>query len=106
MAELDGYRARLLLYLETRSVDYDGVLDTKHLNEEDHATLKAWNENGYVKSGRVAFAMIGGSASLWCRLSEEAWIEAHRQRRLRAERCFKSRRWQGTAEARGEVKIT
>lgn len=106
MADLDGYEARLLLYCETCSVDYDGRMDGRHLNREDSDKLAAWNQAGFVASGRVAFAFITsghGVRTRWCRLSEEAWIEAHRQRRLRAERMWKNRRWETTAEAREEV---
>ena len=106
MSDLSGYEAQLLLYVETRCVDHTGLLDNRHLNDEDRATLKDWNETGYVKSGRLVFKFIGGGKSIWSRMSEEAWKEAHRQRRLRAERRFSERKWQGTAEARGEGAIT
>jgi len=106
MADLDVKQTRLLLYCETRCVDYGGLLDHRHINTEDRAVLKTWDRTGYVKSGRVALEFVGGSQSIWCRLSEDAWTEAHRQRRLRAERMFKDRRWRGTIEIRGEATIS
>jgi hypothetical protein len=102
--ELDINEARLLLYCETCAVDFDGRMDDRHLNGADLTILVGWQEAGFVESGRVAseFTFRDGRSmrARWCCLSEEAWQEAHRQRRLRAERAWASRQWGSTAEKR------
>jgi len=34
----------LLLYLETRAVDYGGIVDTRHMNQDDMEIAKEWNK--------------------------------------------------------------
>ncbi len=104
MRELDTEEARLLLYCETCVVDHDGRMDARHLNEDDNTILEGWHDVGFIASGRVASEYISPALreqrAQWCRLSEEAWQEAHRQRRLRADRAWELRRWRSTAEKR------
>ncbi len=96
MKELDINEARLLLYCETCAVDHEGRMDACDLNGADLTILEGWRDDGFVESGRVASEFMSElhvQRSHWCRLSEEAWQEAHRQRQLRAERGWKARQW-------------
>ena len=78
----------LLLYLETRAVDFGGKVDTRHMNKEDMGIAKRWNDEGFLKFGRIKFHDIlsaqGGTH--WCELSNEAWDLAHAERKARFKR--------------------
>ncbi len=77
----------LLLYFECQAVDYGGKIDLRRMNEIDMDIAKTWNENGFVRFGRIAARDIqklpSNVFSSWCVLSEDAWTEAHRERRAR-----------------------
>ena len=77
----------LLLYFETRAVDYGGLIDTKHMNREDMEIADIWNEEGFIKSSRVKAHSIV-VFSHWCELSEEAWKIAHTERRAKYKRII------------------
>lgn len=91
----------LLLYLETCAVDYGGKMNLDHLNAADWLFIAEWTKSGLIESGRVAAGDIRNKRAHWCRLSEEAWEAAHKERRARAERMWKSRTWETTKEKRG-----
>lgn len=80
----------LLLYFESQAVDYGGKVDVRRLNEEDMAIAKRWNEDEYVRFGRIAARDIQkfpqNLFSHWCVLSGRAWIAAHKERRDRNRR--------------------
>lgn len=78
----------LLLYLETRAVDYGGKVDAQHMNKEDFDIVQKWNKEGFVKFGRIKFHSIIGKSTHWCELSEEAWNLAHAERRARCKRIM------------------
>jgi len=87
--KLDGMtkdERSLLLYLETRAVDYGGKVDVRHMNKEDMDIAKGWNTMGFLKFGRIKFHDITHNMSHWCELSDEAWAIAHEERRARYER--------------------
>lgn len=91
----------LLLYLETRAVDYDGKVAMEKMNKEDLEQAKAWNESKFIGFGRICLKDIDKrqlSSSSWIELSEEAWTMAHTQRKLRADRGMASRSWRKTSE--------
>lgn len=77
----------LLLYFETRAVDYGGLIDTKHMDNEDREIADKWNEEGFIKSGRIKSHSII-VFSHWCELSEEAWKLAHVERRAKHKRII------------------
>ena len=86
----------LLLFFETCAVDRAGKVDTRRMNDDDMKIGSAWNENDFVRFGRIKFTDISKPPSRllpnythWCELSEEAWKEAHKERRARAERMAK-----------------
>jgi len=78
----------LLLYLETRAVDFGGKVDTKHMNKEDMDIAKKWNDEGFVKFGRIKFHSIVDRSTHWCELSDEAWNIAHAERKARCVRIM------------------
>jgi len=89
----------LLLYLETRAVDYGGVVDTRHMNNEDMEIAKQWNRDEFVRFGRICFNdIVKDVCSHWCHLTEEAWELSYQLRRNRADRMWKKRDYQKTEE--------
>jgi len=74
------------------------------MSEEDFTTAKKWNEEGYVKFGRVVFDDANRASSLhhhlthWCELSEAVWEDVIRLRRERAERGLQNRTYKRTEE--------
>lgn len=73
----------LLLYFETAAVDYGGKIDGRRINDIDYDIAKQWNETGFIRFGRIYSGDIAHSFTHWCVLSEDAWTEAHRERRAR-----------------------
>lgn len=94
----------LLLFLETCAVDCGGLVDVKHINREDMALVKKWDESEFIRFGRVRFddierLRIGHTHyTHWCELSELAFTLAHEERRARAVRMGKKRTWVRTDE--------
>lgn len=87
----------LLLFFECAAVDYGGLCKGAHMNAEDIAIAKQWNESGFVKFGRIASKDIKSPAAggrfpntNWVILSDEAWKLAHEERRARQKRIEKS----------------
>ena len=84
----------LLLFFETQAVDHGGLVDLKQrrgqvgiMNKEDFDIAKKWNEEGFVKFGRIKFHSII-EATHWCELSDEAWGIAHAERKARCTRIM------------------
>lgn len=96
----------LLLYLETRAVDYSGRIDQMQMNDGDRRLLAEWSASGFVETGRICFKDVTAGhrkqETNWVRLSEVAFQEAHRLRRERAERCWKNKTYKTTQEKRQE----
>lgn len=88
----------LLLFLETRAVDYGGKIDARMMNQDDFDIAEKWNENGFIGFGRIVFRNIKGSETHWCRLSDEAWKLAHQERRNRWERMWLKKDWLTTED--------
>ena len=93
----------LLMYLETRAVDYYGKVDVRKMNDVDFSIAKEWNASGYVRFGRIASEDIEtptrqSAASHWCELSDGAWKDVARLRRERAERALKNRAYRRAEE--------
>jgi len=83
----------LLLYLETRAVDYYGKVDLRRVNADDLAIAKRWAESGFIAWGRLPSAMFLDAKTANARnsmqfvvLSATAWNMAHRERCNRAAR--------------------
>ena len=82
----------LLLYFESREVDQRGTVNSFQMNADERAIAEAWNEQGFVRYGRIPADQLVGAqgSSYWCRLSEEAWEIAGIERRARADRNRRS----------------
>lgn len=97
----------LLLYLESRAVDQGGLVDTRHMNSDDIKIAQKWDEEGFIKYGRVCFkdaqrlsnpGLGGKKNTAWVELSDEAWLVAHAERKERALRMWEKRSWKKTEE--------
>lgn len=92
--ELTREERSILLYVETRAVDYGGLLDAVHMNNDDIEILKRWDEKGFVRFGRLVLENVKNTRTscqcYWCDLSDEAWTVAHRERKNRAMRSRKT----------------
>ena len=86
--ELTRDEKSLLLYLECRAVDDSGTLDSRQMNQADFEIAKRWNESGFIKFGRIGSIDLRLGRTHWCVLSEDAWIAAHKIRRLKSERTI------------------
>lgn len=94
----------LLLFFETCLVDHGGEVKTVHMNDADFAIAGRWHDRGYIAWGRMrgkwivsqrAKAVTGPdlrtrstAVTHWVRFSGEAWRDAARLRRERAERLM------------------
>ena len=84
----------LLLFFECAAVDHGGLLSSQQMNKEDFEISKRWSKTGYVTLERIHSSHLGrfGSKKTHCvKLSEEAHIEAGKQRLERAKRGWASR---------------
>lgn len=90
----------LLLYLESRAVDYGGAVDSSHMNAEDFQLARRWNDSGFIRFGRIYSKDVTGNLTNWVILSDEAWAEAHAERRARNARMqsAKTKFWTGFDE--------
>ena len=73
----------LLLYLECQAVDYGGKIDSRRMNGIDFDIAHVWDETGFIRFGRIKASDIAHNFDHWCILSDDAWVEAHRERRAR-----------------------
>lgn len=92
----------LLLYFESCSVDYTGKLQSLRMNSIDFAIAKQWDNDGFIFFGRVLSSDISNDRNYWCLLTDGAWTLAHEERKARAHRMFKKRKWVSTGEGRGK----
>ena len=90
----------LLLFLETRQVDYGGRVNLQHMNDDDMEIAERWNKEGFVGFGRIVRRNHNSDGTHWCRLSKEAFKIAHEIRIERAERMWQNKTWLGTKESR------
>lgn len=101
----------LLLYFETCAVDQGGLVSIDHMNAEDMAIAKRFNESGFIRFGRLASeclpkyspSTLGNGSTHWCELSDEAWNLVHEERRDRYKRINEKRSWYTTKEKRERV---
>lgn len=99
----------LLLFFETCAVDQRGGVDGRRINDADREIAQRWNECGFVLFGRMSFKDVSRLHKInvvrtdWCELSDEAWKLAHEERRARAARMAKDRKYKKTSEVRQAV---
>lgn len=88
--DMDKDERSLLLYFETVATDYGGKIDARRMNSRDFEIAKQWNDEGFVRFGRIYSGDIKSYGKTqfdhWCVLSDNAWEQAHRERRARFQR--------------------
>lgn len=89
----------LLLYLETRAVDYGGRVAAEKMNEDDFTIAKRWKAEGFIDFGRIKVRDHNSQGTHWVSLSESAWAAAHAERRNRAARMWANRMYEGVGLA-------
>lgn len=102
MKKLTPQEESLLLFCECAMVDYGGLYESCHLNNNDRDILDVWKSNGFADHGRIASSDIKGTRTVWVKLSAEAMQAAHLLRTQRAIRKWNKRTWQTAVEKRGE----
>jgi hypothetical protein len=86
MKELTRHQGNFLMFLETCCVDSGGKIDGIRMNAEELAWAKEWDAEGYIIFGRLLHEHVVGARCLGVRLSNDAWVDAHRLRYERAQR--------------------
>lgn len=80
----------IILYAESCSVDYGGLLEGKRMNDDDLAALRKFHESGLLSFGRVPAKLLGPLSEYgrnpthWVTFTDDAWALAHALRRQRA----------------------
>lgn len=92
----------LLLYLEDRAVNHAGRLNGEHLNDADRETLGRWNDDRYVRTGRIVKGDVTNDGASWAWLSPGALRAAHAERKVRMRRNWEWSGYKTTLEKRGE----
>jgi hypothetical protein len=87
LSEMSKDERNLLLYIESVSVDYGGLVHSQRINDDDLEILKRWDEQGFVSYSRLTWDSVQSlhdkhNTNL-VYLSEEAWKLAHEERRER-----------------------
>ena len=90
----------LILFLETRQVDYGGRVNTQHMNSDDMEIASRWDKKGFIGFGRIVMRNHNSDGTHWCKLSEEAFQLAHELRRERAGRMWLNKTWLSTKESK------
>ncbi len=89
----------LLLFLETRQVDYGGRVNLAHMNGDDIEIAERWNKEEFIFFGRIVMRNHNSDGTNWCKLSDEAWKLAHKERKARAKRMWEKRTWLSTKDS-------
>ena len=90
----------LLLFLETRQVDYGGRVNIQHMNKTDMKIGERWNKQGFVGFGKIVMRNHNSDGTHWCKLSDDAFKVAVKLRRERADRMWQNKTWLSTEENR------
>lgn len=104
LSEMTKDERSLLLFLETQAVDYGGLVDVRHMNEDDCNIASDWNECGFITYKRISFYSIKAVSTAtrkpthYVILSEEAFRLAHEERIARVVRMFEKRTWKKAGE--------
>lgn len=88
----------LLLFLETRAVDYGGRVNLAHMNEGDIKIAEKWNKDGLIEFGRIVIRNCNSDGTHWVKLSVNAFSIAHELRLQRANRMWENRTWLSTKD--------
>ena len=98
IATLTKVERSIILYAESCSVEYGGLLEGMRMNDLDIAALRKFEDAGLLSFGRVPVALLeplsrfGRKPTHWVTFTDEAWQLAHALRRERAARGSASRK--------------
>ena len=92
----------LLLFFESRYVNYAGRVNTDHMNDEDFAIARRWSARSYIEFGRICSADIDADGAYYVLMSDDAVADAHKERIARIARMQAKRTWRSTKEYRRE----
>jgi hypothetical protein len=98
LSKLSKDEKSLLLFFEAAYVDYAGKLNPQHMNNDDRLIAERWTKEGFVEFGRVQFKDCISEKTNYVFLSDEAIDLAHQERKERANRMQKERKWKTTSE--------
>ncbi len=98
MSPLNKDQLSLILYLETRAVDYGGRVDMRRMNKQDADEIDKWVKDGFIHFGRISYDDFNGNGTHWVELTDGAFDMAHAERKARAIRMMNNRRWTKTGE--------
>lgn len=90
----------LLLFLETRAVDYGGRVKLDHMNAEDIGIAQKWNKEGFLGFGRIVIRNHNPDGTNWVKMTKEAWTLAHKERKARAKRLWLNKTWVSTEDSK------
>jgi hypothetical protein len=82
----------VLVYAESVTVDYGGLMEADRMNAEDFAGLDKLAVLGFLTWGRIPAALLGQhdltrtKPTHWCKLTESGWALAHQCRVRLADR--------------------
>ena len=98
--KLTNGQGSLLMYLETRAVDFAGRVNGPHMNADDFADAALLDKEGVIKFGRICSNHVTSDGANWVELLDPAWEYVAKLRRAKAVRMFTARQWMSTAEKR------
>ncbi|AAL40321.1 hypothetical protein phiE125p48 [Burkholderia phage phiE125] len=87
----------IILYAESCSVDYCGLLEGMRMNDDDLTALRKFQDAGLLSFGRIPAKLLGPLSDFgrkptyWITFTDDAWQLAHALRRQRAARGSASR---------------
>jgi hypothetical protein len=85
----------LLIYVESVSVDYGGLVDSRKINAADRVILKRWHDTQFVFFSRITWNSVqmlhDHNNTDLVRLSDEAWKLASEERKARYVRISSKR---------------
>lgn len=90
MRTLSKQEARLLVYLESRAVDYGGVVDMSRMDGDETPIAEKWNDEGFIWFGEKKDPGGKRGFNHYVVLSEEAWAVSAADRKAIAVRNHRS----------------
>lgn len=88
----------LLTYLETRAVDRAGRVDARRMNREEFEIVERWNEEGFLRFGRIKSKDHNADGTHWVELSDEAWAAVAAVRMAQGKSGVKSKFYERVGE--------
>ncbi len=90
----------LLLFLETRAVDYGGRVNLQHMNDIDMGIAERWDKEGFLEFGRIVMRNHNSDGTHCVKLKYSTFMVAHELRLERSKRMFQNRTWLSIKENR------